>query len=554
MADDNSFSNQPKKDWKSAMDDENELGNKKARRKSGRLGVLGWSMMLMGAVIIGGIAALLYLIWSFQIESGAKAAEDAGLVPVTSEFAPGRPKSADVLFRIAGSKREGEKLFPELANAWMRARGYTSVSTSTERDTITISGNKDGKSKRILIAKSSAKGGFEGMIQGRVEGVFSSRPIESGEADRLSAYGDMFGPQNEKVIGHDISFVYVNSSNPITNMNGETLGRILSGEITDWSEISDKKEGEITIKVENLGVDKNLGILAKILGEREMVETSKSLETPDDVLGAVARDSNAIGFSHKPSSFSGVKNIALNERNAGTFDPNDFNISTEAYPFTERLYLYIGSNNSAPELADFADFALSPAGQEIVKKLGYGAQQVAAESVKAPVDAPNDYADFAKSSQRMNFDIRFLQGANELDNKAKADLIRFQAFVQKQSIDPKRIAIFGFADNVGAQATNLGLGQSRAEAVSKKLSEIGLAPALIRSYGDAMAVGANAYEAGRIKNRRVEVWICPPPACPLMNVVVDNSKPVNLPNNNDIPSGVHFGRPPSTDGADAPKG
>ena len=90
--------------------------------------------------------------------------------------------------------------------------------------------------------------------------------------------------------------------------------------------------------------------------------------------------------------------------------------------------------------------------------------------------------------------------------------------------------------------------------MSKKLSEIGLAPALIRSYGDAMAVGANAYEAGRIKNRRVEVWICPPPACPLMNVVVDNSKPVNLPNNNDIPSGVHFGRPPSTDGADAPKG
>ena len=72
-----------------------------------------------------------------------------------------------------------------------------------------------------------------------------------------------------------------------------------------------------------------------------MVETSKSLETPDDVLGAVARDSNAIGFSHKPSSFSGVKNIALNERNAGTFDPNDFNISTEAYPFTAVSYTHL---------------------------------------------------------------------------------------------------------------------------------------------------------------------------------------------------------------------
>jgi phosphate transport system substrate-binding protein len=555
MADENSNLNQPKKDWKSTMNDEDysEKKNKKKRR-FGRLGISGWIMVFLFAIIIGGIGSLLYLVWSFQVESVQKTAADEGLVPVIGDFAPGRERANDVLFRLGGSRRGGEKLLPELASGWMRARGYSGVTTSQDREIITISGSKDGKSKRILIALGSAKGGFDAMTQNRIEGVFSSRQIETTEADRLSARGDMFGPQSEKIIAHDISFVYVNSSNPVTNMNGETLGRILSGEITDWSEISDKKEGEITIKVENLGADKSLGILSKILGERELIETAKTMETPDEVGGAVSRDGNAIGFSHKPSSSGGIQNIALNERNARTFEPNPFNISTEAYPFTERVYLYIGSARADPNLVDFADYTQSPAGQEIVNRIGYGAQQIAAEQVKIPPDAPNDYVEFARVSRRMNFDLRFNQGANELDSKAKADIVRLQQFVQKEAIDAKRIALFGFADNVGARETNLGLGQSRAEAVAKKLSDIGLVPAVIRSYGDAMPVGANAYEAGRIKNRRVEVWICPPPSCPLINVVVEAPTNEPKPDTNDIPAGVHLGRPSQLEGVEAPKG
>ncbi|MBN8649709.1 MAG: OmpA family protein, partial [Caulobacterales bacterium] len=521
MVENNNQNNNNKKNSKSTMIDDDFDTKPKKKRRIGRLGFAGWSMVFLGAIIICGIASLLYLIWSFQVASGNKAAANEGLVPVSGDFAPGQTKKSDVLFRLAGNKRNGDKLFPDMAAAWMRARQFSGVNISKSNEIITISGNKSGKTYKILIALGSAKGGFEAMTQGRIEGVISARPIETGEADRLSAFGDMQSQASEKIIGHDVSFVLVNGSNPIENMNGETLGRILSGEITDWSEISDKKEGEISIKIEDLGADKNDGVLTKLLGDREIVETAKTHSNPEDVAGAVARDGNAIGFTHKPSSFVGVKNVALNERNAQTFEADEFNIATEAFPFTERIYLYIGSSNADANLMDFADFTLSPLGQEVVKRNGFGAQQLQSYSIKAPVGAPPEYANYASIARRMNFDFRFNQGANELDSKGHADLIRFRNFIQKEAIDSKRIALFGFADNVGARITNIGLGQSRAETIASKLGELGINPSVIRSFGDAMAVGANAYEAGRIKNRRVEVWVCPPPACPLMNVVID---------------------------------
>lgn len=534
------------------IDDDFDVKTKKKFRLAG-LGLAGWFSLLLGGVIIFGIASLLYLIWSFQVASVNKATANEGLIPVSSDFAPGRTKNADVLFRLAGNKRTVEKLYPDLAAAWMRARGFSSVNIKPSKEVITIEGNKSGKNYRILIATGSSYGGFEAMIQGRVEGVISSRQIEVGEADKLSAYGDMQSQASEKIIGHDVSFILVNNSNPITNMNGETLGRILSGEITNWSELSDKKDGEIAIKIEDLGNDKNLGILSKLLGEREIIETAKTHANPDDVAGAVARDGNAIGFAHKPSSFAGIKNIAINERNAQSFEADEFNIATEAYPFTERLYLYVGSSNSDANLLDFADFAQSPAGQEVVKRNGYGAQQLQSYSIKAPIGAPPEYVNFATIARRMNFDFRFNQGANELDNKANADLIRFRNFVQKEAIDAKRIAVFGFADNVGAKITNIGLGQSRAETIAKKLGEIGVNPSVIKSFGDAMPVGANISELGRIKNRRVEVWVCPPPACPLMSVAIDTGA-IQTPNDKTIPSGVHLGKPEKIEGVDAPKG
>lgn len=546
-----------KKDWESTIaEDIEDQPVKKKRRKPriARIGFLGWLTVFLIAIIVFCIGMLLYQVWSFQTESRSKQSLSEGLVPVVGDFLPGPPKKNDLIFRLAGNSRNGQKLFPELVAAWMRARGFSGVSQSVEKELVTISGSKGGRRMRVVIALGSAKGGFEAMIQNRIEGVISSRQIDTSEADRLSAYGDMFSPISERIVAHDVSYVFVNPSNAVNNINGETLGRILSGEITDWSEISDKESGAINIKLEDQGADRDLGQLAKLLGDRDMLETAKTFTNPNDVVMAVARDGDAIGIAHANSKEGSVKEISINERNAGIFAPNEFNIATESYPFTERVYLYVGGTNGNQNLIDFADYAISPAGQEIVKRIGLGAQIPEAINNPPPQGAPQDYSDFSNISRRLNFDFRFQQGTNELDNKAVADLNRLASFMQKEGIDSKRIALLGFADNVGAEPTNLGLAQTRAEVVASKLAALGINPSIIKAYGDKMPVGANANEAGRIKNRRVEIWLCPAPSCPVMNIGAIALPKAPTGDDQIMPSGVRWGVSKPAPGTEAPKG
>lgn len=70
------------------------------------------------------------------------------------------------------------------------------------------------------------------------------------------------------------------------------------------------------------------------------------------------------------------------------------------------------------------------------------------------------------------------------------------------------VYIVGHTDNQGALAANLGLAQRRAQAVAEALSATyGIAPARLLAHGVASLapVATNADEAGRAKNRRVEM-------------------------------------------------
>jgi phosphate transport system substrate-binding protein len=523
------------------------IGARSPKKRRG-IGVLGWLMVMTSLVILAGGAVLGWMSWSFQTESQRRAGNEAGIVPISRDFAANSPMPNDVLFRIAGTASLGDKLMPDLVSNWMRARGYGGVSASEDGRVTTISGSKSGKDWRVLIVSGSATGGFEALVGGRVESVMSLRQILPEEADRLSAMGDMTSADNEKVIGLAASLVLVNRANPMTNINGDTLGRILAGEVVDWADVVQDGEGKIAVKIEDLGADLATSPAGRLLGDRELPENVDKLSGEDAVADAVGRDSAAIGIASKETG--GTKALSLNERNARSVGPNAFDISTESYPFAKRVYIYVGSLASDPLSRDFAAYAMTPAGQEIVTRSGYTPLKLAPAKIVVPVGAPRDYQNFARDAERMNFDVRFHDGANELDSRGQEDLKRFAAYVANGQIDKRRIALLGFADNVGARATNMGLAQSRAETVGIELERLGVSPGIIRSYGDAMPVGANAEEQGRIRNRRVEVWLCAPPACPLVDLVSQASTGTR-----EIPTGVRLGPPrPPVAGEEPPKG
>jgi outer membrane protein OmpA-like peptidoglycan-associated protein len=70
-----------------------------------------------------------------------------------------------------------------------------------------------------------------------------------------------------------------------------------------------------------------------------------------------------------------------------------------------------------------------------------------------------------------------------------------------------RLAIEGHTDNAGSAAANKPLSQQRAQAVVTALTARGIAGARLTAagFGSEKPIADNATEAGRAKNRRVEL-------------------------------------------------
>jgi outer membrane protein OmpA-like peptidoglycan-associated protein len=74
-----------------------------------------------------------------------------------------------------------------------------------------------------------------------------------------------------------------------------------------------------------------------------------------------------------------------------------------------------------------------------------------------------------------------------------------------------RIQIAGHTDDVGSDASNLQLSQQRANSVRGYLAGTGVMAQRMQAvgYGESRPVADNASEAGRSKNRRVEITLIP---------------------------------------------
>lgn len=73
------------------------------------------------------------------------------------------------------------------------------------------------------------------------------------------------------------------------------------------------------------------------------------------------------------------------------------------------------------------------------------------------------------------------------------------------------VDVLGHTDSVGADAYNQRLSEQRAQSVADYLAVRGIASARIatRGYGETMPIATNDTDAGRAKNRRVEIKIVP---------------------------------------------
>ncbi|MCB5912342.1 OmpA family protein [Streptomyces pinistramenti] len=102
-------------------------------------------------------------------------------------------------------------------------------------------------------------------------------------------------------------------------------------------------------------------------------------------------------------------------------------------------------------------------------------------------------------------EVLFAKDSAELSSDAHSRIGTIATESQRQHATSLRV--FGFTDNLGSSAHGIKLSKERAHAVQRELAEQ-LDPSVtfqIRGYGEQYPIADNSTEAGRKKNRRVEV-------------------------------------------------
>ncbi|CAM3014331.1 substrate-binding domain-containing protein [Pseudomonas plecoglossicida] len=411
--------------------------------------------------------------------------------------------------RVQGSNTIGAALLPALVQGQLRAQQATDIEQrpgAQPNETVIKARDAHGQPLRIDIAAHGSSTGFAALGRGDADLAASSRPISDTEVRQLKALGDLRAPRAEQVIGLDGVAVIVHPDNPLPQLSTQQLAQIYAGQIQRWEQLG-VAGGAIHLyaRDDRSGTFETFKALVLEPNHAELAAQVRRFEASDELAARVTADRQAIGFSSL-AAVHGAKVLAIAEGDAPAMLPERPLVASEDYPLSRRLYLYLPAN-AKPQAKALADFAQSPAGQAIVAQQGFVSQQVAAQPVPAQADMPPRYRSLAQQAQRLNVNFRFQEGSASLDNKALRDVQRVAEYLRQAGKLHGKAVLVGFGDPKATPGRAALLSRLRAQAVRRELARDGVEVMEVAGMGDELPVADNDLEQGRLRNRRVEVWV-----------------------------------------------
>jgi phosphate transport system substrate-binding protein len=420
------------------------------------------------------------------------------------------PADTSSVLRIQGSNTIGATLGPALARGLLEEQGLSAIrieAGAAENEQKIIGTNANGRSVTIEVAAHGSSTGFTALQEGSADLAASSRPIKDSEVSALATLGDLQSRDAEHVIAIDGLAIILHPSNPLSALRIDQLAQIFSGELSNWSQLGGKN-GPITLyaRDDNSGTYDTFKELVLSANGTNLAVSARRFESSQALSDAVSQDPQGIGFIGLPY-IRQAKALAIAAGESQAMLPSRSLIATEDYPLSRRLFLYSQPDLSNPWAKALVSFAHGPRGQAIVAQSGFIAQTVQAIDIAADPLMPQAYQTLAREAQRLSVNFRFQQGSAVLDNKAHRDLERLLAYLTAQDKLHRKVVLVGFGDAKADPARAELLSKLRAMAVRRELARQGVILRQVTGLGDELPVAANNADDGRIKNRRVEVWV-----------------------------------------------
>ncbi|MCY1414488.1 Phosphate-binding protein PstS precursor [compost metagenome] len=414
------------------------------------------------------------------------------------------------VLRIQGSNTIGAVLGPTLVKGMLQQQGLEAiqVKASTNANEQQVSGlTAQGEVIRIDVAAHGSSTGFSALASGQADLAASSRPIKDCELVALDAHGDLQSPEAEQVIAIDGVVIIVHPDNPLQQLDTAQLAAIFSGQIKTWEQLGAGR-GPIHLyaRDERSGTFDTFRTLILDPQGQRLSAHAERLEASEELSRRVSQNRLAIGFIGLPYVHKS-KALAIRDGDSQAMLPTQALIASEDYPLSRRLYFYLPPDNRNPWAETLMRFTQSDQGQDLVAASGFVAQRIQPMHVPAVDGMPASYRQLSENAMRLSLNLRFSEGSAALDNKARADLDRLFTYLKQADKFERKVTLVGFGDAKDDPARALLLSKLRAMAVRRELVRQGVILRDLLGMGAQLPVANNDQDQGRVRNRRVEVWV-----------------------------------------------
>jgi phosphate transport system substrate-binding protein len=414
------------------------------------------------------------------------------------------------VLRIQGSNTIGAKLGPALVKGMMEEEGLRAIQQTPgdrENEVHILGHDAQGNQVQVELAAHGSSTGFAALKDGSAELAASSRPIKDAEFQDLAGFGDLRSQYAEQVIAIDGLAIIQHPANPLRALTTAQLAAVFAGEVKTWEELGGQGGAiHLYARDDQSGTYDTFKELVLSRQGKSLAAGAQRFESNDKLSAAVSADPQGIGFVGL-ASINQARALAIADGDSQAMAPGADLIATEDYPLSRRLFLYIKPGEQNRWANALVQFAQGPRGQAIVGRTGFVAQQVQAIKVQAQQEMPPSYRELAADAQRLSVNFRFQEGNASLDNKALRDVQRVLDYLKQTGKLEQKVVLVGFGDPKEDPKRAALLSKLRAMAVRRELTRGGVVLREVTGLGDELPVAANTAEEGRIRNRRVEVWV-----------------------------------------------
>lgn len=197
--------------------------------------------------------------------------------------------------------------------------------------------------------------GIKAVQEGRCDIGLSSRALKA-EEEESGLVGTTLAIDGIAVI--------VNPANTVEDLDVETIAKIYTGEITNWSEVGGE-DGEIVLIGREAGSGTRGGF-EEITGTVDKCQYRQELSSTGDVITAVSQNPGAIGYA----SLASVKDTVKALKVAGVA-PSEETVKDGSYLIQRPFVLVTKKDVVLPQAAQaFFDYATSSDANEVISAAG----------------------------------------------------------------------------------------------------------------------------------------------------------------------------------------